>query len=150
MPTQIIDDFGAWDDLGTVQPFHEVWTIFPDYTQSTSDLIRIIFGGDLENARSFAYIRAVYQLYNQDLYGRWLRIFPKFQQDIALYTYPRDLQFQENNPIRRFQVQKRSYYRKYIGAFPDSIWTVRLLVRNETFDPPSTEAGGSSLILNLI
>jgi hypothetical protein len=150
MPTQIIDNFGAWDDLGTVQPAHEIWTIFPDYTESTSDLIRIIFGGDLENARSFAYIRAVYQLYNQDLYGRWLRIFPKFQQDIALYTYPRDLQFQENNPIRRFQVQKRSYYRKYFGVFTDSIWTVRLLVRNESFDPPSTEAGGSSLILNLI
>jgi hypothetical protein len=150
MPTQLIDDFGAWDDLGTVQPFHETWTFFPDYTESSSDLIRFIFGGDIDNASSFAYIRAVYQLFNQDLYGRWFRIFPKFQQDIALYTYPRDLQFQENSPILRFQVQKRSYYRRYIGTFPDSIWTVRLLVRNEQFDPGTTEEGGNPLVLNVI
>jgi hypothetical protein len=150
MPTQVIDDFGAWDDLGTVVPQHEVWTTFPGQTNSRSELVRLNFGGDLENVRSFAFIRAVYQLFNQELYGRWLKIFPKIQQDLVLYTYPQDFQLRENNPLRQFQIQKRSYYRSYTGVFPDSLWTVNLLVRNEEFDPPSTEEGGGTLILNLI
>ncbi len=54
MPTQIVDDFGAWDVLGTVQPIFEQWVEFPDYTESFSNLCRLIFVGDLENIRSYA------------------------------------------------------------------------------------------------
>ena len=43
---QIVDDFGAWDDLGVVTPLHEQWKEFPEFTESLSSVTRLIFTGE--------------------------------------------------------------------------------------------------------
>jgi hypothetical protein len=148
MPTQIIDDFGIWDDLGTVVPQHEEWQLFPDFTESDSEIIRLQYGGDIDNCRSYGFIRAIYSRSNQELYGKWLRFYPKYPEETLVYYFPLDFNRTQPAPARRFQVQKRSYYRRYIGSFPDSIWTVRLLVRSQqaTLTEVSSEQGQAFMV----
>ena len=148
MPTQILDDFGAWDVLGTVQPIFEQWVEFPDYTESLSNLCRLIFGGDLENIRSYAYLRCTYVIGLNQIKGHWWKIYPKSEPEIIIYPHPREFGELKTNPKRYFEIQKRHYYRRYIGRKEDSLWTVNLQVCNERIAPEPTLNAPQSFLLD--
>lgn len=147
MPTQILDDFGYWDDLGTIQPIFEQWVEFPDYSESLSETIKLIFGGELEQVKSYAYIRSIYVAFNQVIKGQWWRIYPKFDTEVINYPVPEDLKFAVR-PIRRyFEIQKRHYYRYRVGISDDRIWTIRLqILNNNAFAVPLPEESQGFLI----
>ena len=150
MPIQIVDDFGAWDELGTVQPLFEQWVRFPDYTESQSPLIRLIFGGDLERVQSYAFIRCIYSLFNDEIRGRWWKIYPKRQKEIILYPHPEEFGQLKTNPRRYFEIQKRHYRRLYVGTHTDSLWTLNLQVCRERISIEPLPNAPSSFLLDFL
>lgn len=144
MPIQIVDDFGAWDDLGTIEPIFEQWIEFPDYSESLSNLIRLVFSGDLDNLKSYAFIRCTYVIGINEIKGRWWKIYPKINPEIITYPHPIEFGQLKTNPKRYFEIQKRHYYRQRIGVNQDKIWAVNLQVCNERLDsqPTQPEAQG--------
>lgn len=147
MPNLIIDQFGTWDDLGIVQPIFEQWVEFPDYSESLSETIKLSFSGELEQLKSFAYIRCIYVILNQVIKGQWWRIYPKFEQEIIIYPVPEEFKFSLRPVQRFFEIQKRHYYRYRVGISNDKIWTINLQVlNNNPFSPPLPEESQGFLI----
>ena len=139
MPIQVVDDFGAWDDLGTVEPVFEQWLDFPDYTESTSGLLRLFFSALEFDKETYAYIRCVYEVSTTYMVGRWIRIYPKFEPESIIYPHPEDLAGLKSIPRRFYQIQKRHRLRRYIGTHKSKLWSVNLQVCNEQID-----GGGSN------
>ncbi len=131
MPIQIVDDFGAWDDLGSKQPEFETWLSFPDYTESKSSLLRIRSSFETFDRNSYGYLRCVYTVSAISIMGRWVRFYPKLEDEFLIYPHPEDLEELKSNPIRRFQVMKRHRYRRKIGTLRSTLWSVNVLVCNE-------------------
>lgn len=150
MPIQIVDDFGAWDVLGTVQPIFEEWVEFPDYTESLSNLCRLTFEGDFDDVRSYGYLRCTYVIGLNEIKGRWWKIYPKNQPEIIIYPHPIEFGDLKTNPKRYFEVQKRHYYRRFLGRKEDTIWTVSLQVCNERIVPFSLPNAPQSFLLDFL
>lgn len=136
---QVIDDFGIWDDLGIIIPYFEQWQPFPRYSLSDSNLIKLVFGGDLENSQSFAFIRSTYVINNLILKAPWLKIFPKVENEFLLYPHPQEFNDLSVSPQRFFEVQKRHFKRGYTGTFEGSIWTLNLQVSNYNFSSENND-----------
>ncbi len=130
---QIIDDFGIWDDLGVTIPYFEQWQPFPRYSLSDSNLIKLVFGGDLEKPQSFAFIRSTYISNNLIIKAPWVKIFPKLENEFLLYPHPQEFNQLTTPPQRFFEVQKRHFKRGYTGTFEDTIWTLNIQVSNYNF-----------------
>ena len=148
--TQIVDDFGIWDDLGTVLPLEENWLVYPRSTTSRSGTTRLVFGGDLEKTNSYGWIRCIYTIGIAQVFGRWIRVFPKVQRDIIDYPHPEDF---ANNPgiiTRSFEVQKRSWNRFRIGVSQTSLWTLNLQVLTNVLDIDDITTQQNALGINLI
>ena len=137
MPTQIVDDFGSWEELGVVQPVFEDWLTFPDFTRSPSELIRLQFIFDEFDSNSYGYIRCKYELDNTYAFGRWLRFYPKLQPELMKYPHPSDLVAAKSNPRRIYQVMKRHRRRSKIGTLRSTLWSVNLNVFNENLSDDS-------------
>lgn len=150
MPIQIVDDFGAWDLLGTVEPQFDQWLEFPDYTTSLSNLCRLIFEGDFSNIKSFAYLRCTYVVGVTEIKGVWWRIYPKPQTEIIIYPHPLEFGQLKTNPNRYFEIQKRFYYRNFIGTRQDSTWNVTLQVCNERISVDPLPNAPTSFVLGLL
>ena len=131
MPIQIVDDFGVWDDLGTIEPAFEKWIEFPSFSYSSSQLLRLIFSAKRLDRRSFGYLRCVYQINAQYFTGRWIRIYPKFNPESIIYPHPQDLASPNTTIKRIFQIKKLHRLRRFNGSFDSDLWTVNLHVWNE-------------------
>lgn len=128
---QLIDDFGAWDDLGEVIPRTDQFTELPNFSLSESALIRLNYGGDIDNAQSYAQIRGVYRLFNTEIFADWVRVYPKFQSEIISYAHPPEFNLLKVRGERYFQVRKYHNRRRFIGTHPDSQWTINIQICNE-------------------
>ncbi|ELS04916.1 hypothetical protein Xen7305DRAFT_00046520 [Xenococcus sp. PCC 7305] len=147
---QIVDDFGTWDLIGTLQPIYEEWIEYPDYSEALSQTTRLIFSGNVDDARSYAYIRVRYEITLDSAYGEWIRVYPKKQDEIILYPHPPEFGLIKINPRRFWQVQKRHWDRKNTGKAPDTDWNLRIEVCNEQITGQPTEAETEGIILGLI
>lgn len=147
---QFIDSFGAWDDLGEVVPIHEQWVQLPRFSNSSNSLTRLIFGGDVENAQSFAYLRCIYVADGIRLVAPWVRIYPKLDNEYINYPIPTSLVGIENQIDRFVEIQKRHFYRRYNGFHRDTLWSVRVQIYNREYleDPINPE--DELLILGLL
>ncbi len=144
MPIKIVDDIGTWDSLGRVEPIFNQWIEFPDYSNSLSTTIKLVFGGELTNLKSYAYIRCIYLIGIQAVVGRWWKIYPKPTTEVILYPNPPEFEFLPRPVNRYFEIQKRHYYRQFIGTHLDRIWSVELQVFNNSIfaEPiPQEESG---------
>jgi len=138
---QTTDNFGTWDVIGIRFPIYEVFIDYPDYTESLSSLLRLTFGGVIQGARSYGLIRSCYEVGSQSLYGKWLRVYPKEQQELIEYVHPPELRGTKTNPRCFWQIQKRHKQRRFIGVHPDTEWNLKIEVCNETIVefPPESE-----------
>jgi hypothetical protein len=147
---QVVDDFGIWDDLGTVIPEPETWLDFPHSTVSRSGTTRLIFGGDLTRPNSYAWIRCVYVIGISQLFGRWIRVYPKIQRDIIEYPHPQDFAGNPGIIYRSFQVQKRAWGRWRVGISQTSLWTLNLQVKSNILATDDMTRQQNALGINLI
>jgi hypothetical protein len=140
MAVQIVDDFGIWDDLGTVNPVFNNWLSFPDFTTSASGLLRLFFSSDVFDRLTFAYIRCLYDVGNAYAIGRWIRIYPKFEPELIIYPHPPEFQNLKGELRRVYQIKKQHRFRRRIGTVNSETWRINLQVANESID----ENGGNS------
>ena len=147
---QIVDDFGTWDVIGTVTPVYEQWLEYPDYTEALSATTRLIFNGNIEDARSYAYVRVRYEISLDSVYGEWVRVHPKTQKELIIYPHPVEFGALKINPRRYWQVQKRHWERKSIGKANDTNWNLKIEVCNEQITEQPTVAESEAVILGLI
>lgn len=125
---EIVDGFGRWDDLGTVEPQFETWLGFQDYTRSKSSTLRLYYTASEYDRLSYGFIRCLYQSTNAYFIGQWIRVYPKPFTDTILYPHPQDLLANNDELILIYQIQKRHRYRRYVGMKYSTLWSVNLQV----------------------
>lgn len=147
---QVIDDFGIWDDLGDAFPRFEQWVQFPRYSTSLSPLVRLKFGGNLENIHSYAYLRSTYVIGNNQLKAPWVRVYPKYEFEYIQYPHPSEFGELKVTPRRYFEIQKRHYRRRFVGTHYDSLWSLTVQVCNERAQSDPFEEDEQLIVTNLI
>lgn len=128
MPIQIVDGFGVWDELGTVEPAFENWLDFPDFTYNANSLLRIQTASLNFDRQTYGYIRCLYELENIYSEGRWLRFYPKFNPQFLTYPHDNNIINLKSNPKKIFQVMKRHKFRRLVGTKYSNLWRVNLNV----------------------
>lgn len=134
MAIQIVDGFGEWDDLGTVEPVFEDWLTFPDFTNSSSTLLRLTYLFEEFDQNSYGFIRCKYEAENTFAIGRWLRFYPKFEDEFIRYPHSEDLLALKGDFKRIYQVMKRHRRRRFNGTFAATLWSVNLNVCTDQVD----------------
>lgn len=126
--TEIVDGFGRWDDLGTVEPQFETWRGLNEFTRSKSSTLRLYYMAEEYDRKTYGYIRCLYQSRNAYFIGRWVRFYPKAFPDTILYPHPVDMLASNDELILIYQVQKRHRYRRYVGMKYSRLWSLNLQV----------------------
>lgn len=125
---EIVDGFGTWDDLGTVEPKFEVWLGLSEFTRSKSSTLRLLYSAlDYDNL-TYGFVRCLYESRNSSFFGKWVRFYPKPLTDTILYPHPVDLLANNDGLTLSYQIQKRHRFRRYVGTKYSTIWTVSLQV----------------------
>lgn len=132
--TMIIDQFGTWENLGSISPVADDWQTFPLFANHPTGTLKLYFNGNSELLRDWkisGWIRAMYFSGSKYFFDqRWLRIYPKDEPEILHYPYPPDL-IKDPLPSRQFQVKRRIYWRKeFKDNAPD--FGVQLVVKTDS------------------
>ena len=119
------DALGVWQNLGTVTPKFDEWVKFPSQCYDSNSSIRLTFSiPNINQLRSYAWFRAIYEVAGLTVVQPAIRIYPK--SDILILQIPVIEDFKErNNPFRSFQVMKK-LYRTRLGNNIDNNWSVTL------------------------
>lgn len=130
----IFNAFGAWEDLGTINPLAEQWQFFPLFPKSKNSTFWLFQHGDLNlipKLQVRAYIRAAYYTGSSYIFDRrWVPIYAKDEPEVFNYPYPPDL-IRDPLPQRQFQARYKTRLR--VGQIlPEFNWTLQLFEKTDT------------------
>ncbi len=128
MPT-INDDFGVWNQLGTVEPNPYEWKKFPFTATDVNPSLRISYIFIPENRKTddYGWLRCRYKAGNSELTSLAIKIFPSKDTKILEFPIPVDL-LKRNIFFRDFEIKsvaKSVPYTAQISSYAET-WQVKL------------------------
>lgn len=153
--TEVVDGFGSWDDLGTIEPQFEIWRGMTEFTRSKSPTIRLFYDASDYDNLTYGFIRCLYQSRNGYFTGKWVRFYPKQLVDTITYPHPIDVLAFNDELILIYQIQKRHRFRRYVGKKYSIPWLVNVQVfisSGKSVDEPENFAAfyPTAYFLNLL
>ena len=123
------DYLGEWKYHGTVTPRFDVWTEFPNFTNSGASLIRLTYySTDFRKILSKGFLRAVYRTPELSRDRQWMRVYPKPDKELLSVNTPEEILLNTDRIPRYYEIIKsfRSYYPKGYGVVYDQEWSISL------------------------
>jgi hypothetical protein len=110
--TTIADDFGVWNNLGTVSPILNEWVKFPFQAIGGLNSIRLSFNYDLSlinDNNSYGLLRWTFNAGSNELIAKPQRVYVDKKTIILDLPIPQDLK-DRGVYYRYFEIKKRPYY----------------------------------------
>jgi hypothetical protein len=120
----ITDDFGVWNDLGTIQPVVGNWIALPETAVGGLDLLRFSFiYPSSADINSYILIRSIYKTGSNALFSKAIKAYPSQDTTILDIPIPKDLKDRDIY-FRDIEIRKYIYGYKYL--VPDYQWQVKV------------------------
>jgi hypothetical protein len=122
--TTITDNFGIWNNLGTITPVISAWTKFPNMATGGLDIIRasFIYNESLD-INSYIWLRSRFVAENNEVVTQSRKVYPTMDYVILELLIPSEFK-QRGNYFRYFELKKVIYGNRYIA--PDQKWRIKL------------------------